>query len=172
METKDFLPALLTLIAGAISVWINWLIAKKLRESTKENLNKQLDESRKIKLAEIKSSINTRNRQEWMNQFREAITEYIVLISMSIMKADKSENGEVVLKKILTHNVRLSLLLNPKREIELKIINLYKEVLSLTIEQLKDGKNNFDLISKKNIELIELSRTLLENNWVKLNTIE
>jgi hypothetical protein len=43
LEAKDYLPAILTLLAGLITIIVNYLISKKLRENNTYNIRTQLN---------------------------------------------------------------------------------------------------------------------------------
>lgn len=171
---KDYLPAILTLIAGVLSVYANWIIAKKLRDNTTQNIEKQLSEAKRIKYLELQATINTRNRQEWMNQFRDAISEYISLITISIANI-KADNARVfdTIKRLSELNSRLDLLLHPDRENEEEIMNCYAALVVLLLTPDKDKPSDYaDQLSRNKERLIILSRAVLERNWQKLNNLD
>lgn len=172
---KDYLPAILTLIAGLLAVYINWKISAKLRENTKENIERQLAEARSIKIAEIKSSINIKNRQEWMNQFREAISEYVSLVSIHAAKMDsKGLDYREEAKKLAALSIRVNLLLHPEREFEDEALIQIDKLFQLTFAEQNantDIANHVKAVKESNDILIGTSRKILEKNWQKMNAV-
>lgn len=171
---KDYFPAILTLIAGVISVLMNWLIAKRLRESTAANIERQLDEAKRIKYLELQATINTKNRQEWMNQFRDAISEYISLIAIAITNI-KVDNTKVLdtIGRLSELQSKLDLLLHPERENEKEIIDSYAKLFDLILTPVsKRPINHSDELLQAKVKLIDLSRAVLEKNWQKLNNLD
>lgn len=168
---KDYFPAIITLIVGLLMTWANWAISKKLRESNKEIINRQLDESKNLKLIEIRASIHSKNRQEWMNEYRELISEFTSLIAVHIVQVKTSEQQSIAdLKKLLSLNTKLKLLLHPDRPDEKEAIENFGELFSLLLlQQDQRDINYFKKLSTVNSTLVELSRNILERNWQKMN---
>lgn len=171
---KDYFPALLTLIVGILTIIVNWLISKKLRENTSQNIERQLAESKNIKYLELKASINTKNRQDWMNQFRDAVSEYISVVVVA--STNLQVNNDVVrltITKLMELQTRLDLLLHPEREKEKEIIACYSALTALLLlEESKKTKDHADKMGKHKEKLVELSRLVLERNWQKLNNLD
>src|SRR5690606_14053619 len=114
----DFLPAIITLgvgiftfIVGVLSLVVNWRISKKIRESGKETTLLQLSENKILKEREIKASINIKNRQEWMNQFRETVSQFIAfLLIQSVGTSPNQESDRQEAIKIMELSARIELL--------------------------------------------------------------
>lgn len=172
MEAKNYLPAILTLLVGLITIFFNYIISKKLRESNENIIKRQLEEARELKIIDIKASINIKNRQEWMNQYRDCLCEYISILMSAFMKVQSDDS----MKTVFLLNKKIELLLHPEREYEDKALELHKDLLILVILKLtkKEEDNlNFDENFKNTLsELIIISRKILDKNWQKMNNIE
>ncbi len=172
MEPKDYLPAVLTLLAGLITIIVNYLISKKLRENNTYNIQTQLKEARELKLIELKASINTKNRQEWMNQYRDCLCEYISILAPAFMKVNTDDS----IKTIFLLSKKIELLLHPEREFEDRALELHNELLVIVILKInkkEDDKLDYDKNFKQILnELTTISRKILDKNWQKMNNIE
>lgn len=194
---KDFFPALATLIAGAISVWVNFKTAKKIRESTsenverqikstkenieiqtttaqknieiqiksvQENIERQLADAKLIKLAELRNSLNSKNRQEWMHDFRNAITEFVSLIQL-YCSTNTTQTVIEDVKRMFALNTRISLLLHPDREYEKDALEQVNKLLILLSIPPNQRKSSYlDEVREVNLALTDLSRKILEKN--------
>jgi hypothetical protein len=202
---KDFFPALATLIAGAITVFVNYRISKNLRESTSENVERQikstrenmeiqtstaqknieiqinsakqnietqLTEAKLIKMAELRTSLNLKNRQEWMHDFRNTISEIISLVQL-YCSMDTTQTVIEDVKRMLALNVRISLLLHPEREFEADaLVYVNKLLILLSTHKDKRKANYMDEVRDANTTLTDLSRKILEKNWQKMNNTQ
>jgi hypothetical protein len=172
VNTRDYLPAILTLLAGLITVIVNYLISKKLRENNTYNIQTQLKEARELKIIDIKASINIKNRQEWMNQYRDCLCEYISILMPAFMEVPSDDT----LKNVFLLGKKIELLLHPDREFEDKALELHKTLLALVFLKLGKKENkNLDFnegFTNALSELIIVSRKILDKNWQKMNNIE
>lgn len=171
---KDYFPAILTLIVGVLTIIVNWVISNRLRENTSKNIERQLEESKNIKYLELKASINTKNRQDWMNQFRDAVTEYVSLVFIAATNLKvKDDVVREVLTKLAELITRMELLLHPERENEKAAIESAKVLFASLLIADKDRSKTFheDFYKEKD-KLVLLSRKILEKNWQKLNNLE
>ena len=174
--TKEYLPAILTFLAGMLTVIANAYISKKLREATRENMESQLKESQRLKEIEIRNSINIKNRQEWMNQFRDNLSEFgtiIALVLTDIKSGGTDEKLREEIKILFVSKFKLNLLLQPDREDEKKLLSSLDKIIEyITINIDKRNGNYVDEVAKTMIHVTTLSRKILERNWQKLNKFE
>ena len=71
------MPWIGALIIGLLSVLVNFWVAHRLRQSNERNLTRQIENAKEITLSQFKSTIATKNRQDWINELRNAISDAI-----------------------------------------------------------------------------------------------
>lgn len=157
---KDYLPAFATILAGFFSAGLTAYVAWRSRKQTKEAFM----ENRAIKFSELEATINSRNNQEWRNQFREGISQYISILQLFLTGARASnEKINETLKELFSLKLKVELLLNPKKEDELKLLVALGDLHELVTRSSQDRKDGFDKkvkditmwITQKSQELIE-----------------
>lgn len=171
IQLKDWFPAFITLLVGVGTIIVNNHISKKLRNSASENIDKQLKESKDLKLIDIKASINIKNRQEWMNQYRDNLSEYMAIVTTGFFESTGEEGDG---KKLFFLVYKLDLLLHPDRLDEKEAIELYKSLAANLVLYHFNKENKVEFLKSLQLDLaklIEVSRKILDRNWRIMNDI-
>lgn len=170
---KDYVPAFVTLIAGLLTFGLTMYISWKGRKQT----DKISIQNEKLKLKELQFGLNSKNKQEWMNQFRIASTEFIAMLQLILIGMDVSASATEVnteLKKLLVAKLHVELLLHPSRPDELEILQTMGALQDLVMVPEEKRKEDFDRKVKSiTMNVTILCQNLLEKNWKEItNSIE
>lgn len=172
------LPWIIALLIGIISALINLFIAYRLRQSNDRNIQRQIDGSKDITLIQFKSTIASKNRQEWINELRHATSE---LISESIqityeMIANKEQHNKENIKKhlqILVYNkAKIEMLLNDSKPEQKKLIENINVVFKECISAEDVNKFDADRLAEANKQTIEAARHLFGIHWEKIKVLK
>ena len=164
------IPWLIALFIGISTVLVNLYLSKKSRQSVEENLKLQLENNKEITLAQLKGTIATKNRQDWINEVRynvsEILTHSLFVITNYPIGDDKGEK----LEKIIFAKSKIELLINDKKpdqeELANKIELLVNEI-GLNLKEIDEER----IISKRN-DIIDISRKIFKTHWQKIKNLE
>jgi hypothetical protein len=164
------MPWVAALLIGIISAAINIIVAQQLRKSNENNLQKQLESNEKTKLVEFKATIAAKNRQEWLNDLRNTLSELIATANCFILENNTSKHLESIKEltyKIYSYKSKISMLLNSEkdeqRELLLKIDEFVVEIIN--------KKFNSDLVEQKERQVIASARKIFDIHWKKIKNL-
>jgi len=163
------IPWIIALIIGILTVVVNIYLSKKLRESAERNLNLQLNNAKEITIAQLKGTVATKNRQEWINELRHNITEVLTHSLFLIANDDTPDTNSEKLTKIIFAKFKIELLINDQKpdQVELmdKIQNLVEEI---------GAQKKMDEIKIINFrqDIINASRKVFGTHWQKIKNLQ
>ncbi len=128
---------------------------------------------------QLNASVNSKNRQEWINTLRDEITEYLfVYLKIDGMWFDNSfarqNNTEVPhspqdftkpLDELRKHEIKISLLINPKEDDHKNLVKLLQDAYL----NFKDKSKSHKEIEK---EILLLSQIILKKEWERVKSLE
>lgn len=168
------MPWIVAFSIGILSALINCLIAYKLRKSNYKNLKLQIENSREISLVHFKATIATKNRQEWINDLRNTISELIsfttaILVEMNLNKSDPNNLKEFLLK-INYAQSKINMFLNSSKPEQL---DLKTKVGELVSECTKKHHTSVGKVFEPKINaVVDSARVLFELHWKKVKNLE
>lgn len=167
------MPWIAALIIGILSAFVNLWLSDRQRKSNEKNLNKQIDNSKEIAITQFKSTLSTKNRQEWLIELRNAISEAITHSRMIFLERNKRENrnSEAIIKyveKFLNADAKIKLLLNDKNQNQKSVLDAVSKLLDAAIY---DGKENKEFVENIYKNVIATSRQLFEYHWNKIKEL-
>ncbi len=177
---NDYAPWIATLIIGLLSYVVGRGQISKMNEQI--SLGKRTIESQKeIAITEIKKNIILGNRQRWISELRELISEIIglmQLMDLTIQFRDKTnlwDNENISrVNKLLKLECQIQLMLNLKEKnhrdllAELKNYDFDFEE-KLTEDKKEEKKEKNEKIIKR---VIELSQTILKEEWERIKRLD
>jgi hypothetical protein len=168
------------LAIGILTVLINIIIALIARntslkqlKSSKEVLLKQIDSAKENSITNFKGTLNSQNRQKWIDEVRHSISELIAqtsLISVELSSKERNYNTVAIyFEKAMYHKSKVDILLTPLKVEQNEVINLSTELVKICIVQ--NGKFDIEKYTNARIELIKASRKLSEMQWEKIKNL-
>ncbi|GGG47441.1 hypothetical protein [Bizionia arctica] len=160
-EWKDKMPWIVALIIGLLSVLANYIIANQLRKTTKENLN-----------IEYKATIASKNRQDWINEVRHTLTEFLTsTLYLSNIENDKIDENNKFLEKLVFAKSKLELLLSDSKTEQKDLIDSVENLLTLITNKSKEP--NFETkVRISRDKTIQVARTLFNIHWEKIKSLK
>jgi hypothetical protein len=175
------MPWIVALIISVLGVGVNLLIAFRSLRYSKINLDSQIKSSTNIANNQIKATLNTNNRQEWLTNVRDVLSELITqskLLYIELIETDiPGEKVKTIHEKLTYNHVKLLLLLNPNKLHHKELLNSLVEFMGILDKQLLDkhlgNLNEADNIkfSKCQQNLVDAGRNLLYTEWGKIQSI-
>ena len=129
--------------------------------------------SLRIAKRQIKATVVSPKRQEWIDTFRGNIAEFLTLLKflcLSFLCAPLGkQDREVNLKKLILLDFKMRLLINPKESDHLMLIEHTREAIDLvakiaTDRNLTEDKKLNDLSDR----IISLSQSILKREWERV----
>jgi hypothetical protein len=164
------IPWLIALFIGISTVLVNLYLSKKSRQSVEENLKLQLANNKEITLAQLKGTIATKNRQDWINEVRYNVTEILTHSLFVITNYPNGDDKGEKLEKIIFAKSKIELLINDKKPDQEELANK----IELLVNEIGLNQEEFDeerIISKRN-DIIDISRKIFKTHWQKIKNLE
>ncbi|MCH8068539.1 MAG: hypothetical protein IID16_04610 [Candidatus Marinimicrobia bacterium] len=138
--------------------------------TSKGQINTQLITSRQ----QIHASVLSQNRQDWINNLRDQLSEFIAVVStittMSKSEEFKVKRGVDPFLQIVLLQSKISLLVNPTEEDHSKLLKLIKKAVGIATKPAEE-KDSSELINTIN-EIISLSQNILKREWVRVKKLK
>ncbi|HET6992384.1 MAG TPA: hypothetical protein VFJ43_13710 [Bacteroidia bacterium] len=180
--TEKNMPWIAAIIIGLLSAGINFLVAYRLRKSNdiniqrqidsgKEATQKQIETAKETTLLQFKSTIAAKNRQDWINEVRNQLSELIAQGSRLLLEIkdggilnDHAQNFAYCEAKIL-------MLLNSEEPEQKILMDNVVEFRKTVVEQEKDSIDTAKFINDKDA-ITESARKLFKKHWRKIRNLE
>lgn len=189
------MPWIIALIIGILSVIVNFWVAHRLRQSNERNLKEQIksnernlklqtesnersnqnqiNANKESKLIEFQAIISTKNRQEWINDLRQTLSEYLststLMTKLSDTKGDALIERNQHLQKMVYSKSKLELLMTPARPEQKKLLNNIENLLNVIVDQPDDYTTK---IRTARSEIIDAARALFDIHWTKIKELK
>jgi len=178
------MPWIMALLVSILTIIVNILIAKNNLKTSKINLDRQLqmtkeltlrqiNNAKEIAFTEFKATINSKNRQDWINELRSCISEFLTQCAMiNIEMANNSDNLEKIkpyFEVIVKNKSRIAMLINLEKEEQKAILKPINDMMSVSFSP----ENDWDVEKYKiyEDELLNATRNLLQLQWVKIKNL-
>lgn len=178
---SNAMPWVVSLIIALISVGVNLIISYSTRKTTIKTVRDQIDNSTKLASLKYNSTLNSTNRQEWINTVRDCISELITqckLLNAEFQEATQSRERKNSLHEKVTYNRnKLRLLLSPQIQQHTDFLNSMKELIDVLDKHLLNSNHNikeydnFDFMQKSD-KVIDSGRELLYFEWQKIQNVK
>jgi len=128
---------------------------------------------------QLRASVNSKSRQEWINTLRDEITSYLFgFIKLEGMWFDNaqaeigkytfphnSQNLTKALDELQKHKIKISLLINPNEEDHKNLIKMLESAYQ-NIQNKSKRRNEIEA------EVLQLSQTILKREWERVKSLE
>ena len=190
------MPWIAAILISVLTVITNIKISNSNLKTAKKNLelqiqsstiiaNNQIDSNRESSLRQFKSTLNTSNRQAWVTDVRNVISDLLTQARLLNIEFQEQtidvERKKMLHEKVTYNHIKLLLLLDPNKDHHkptLKSLVMFMNILDKhlinSVERERRGgiieNNNLDFINSQQ-EFIEESRKLLYYEWGKIQTL-
>jgi hypothetical protein len=184
LSLNDYAPWIASLFIGILSYVVGRGQISKMTEQIK--LGRQtLETQKEIAINEIKKNVILSNRQKWISELRDLISELVSLMQfldaklrLAFKKVDREEyilnqNADRI-NKLLKYDAQIKLMLNLKEQKHKALIDEMGEY-----EYLTDPKESIEKkkeISEKNDKVIQqiitLSQEILKEEWERIKNLD
>ena len=167
---EKIFPSLIAVLISIIAIIGNYLISnRQLINSQKQfeiqivssekTLKEQIDASKHSSDLIFRQNVLSVNRQNWINDFRDVISE----ISASIILVATQNYPSEKVGRILTLLTKIELMLNPNDPRDKDLISKVRNYKSLFL-----SPDNLDNVIVKLEEIISLSKVILKSEWERV----
>lgn len=165
-NTVQILTLVIALLAVVVGPAIQFFINRKQIRTQLETVNKTL-----------KAEVRSANRQSWINDLRNTISDFISLVYTFSLQNEETEHTEqkIIFRELMMLKSKIELMLNPGKKDQKEIIDLINKITSNLAEKPKteEEKKNFlsDFIDSLT-DLSSKSQKLFSLHWKKVKNIE
>jgi hypothetical protein len=167
------MPWIAALLVGIISVFINLWLANMLRESNERNLQRQIDSAKEIAVNQFKATIATKNRQEWINELRHCISQFLSYSALlhpqfdinSGTTSDKSNFYD----KLLYSKAKIDLLTNDSVPDQKELLDSLMNIVNIVTSTDSDMAKKF-LVARNDV--VKKSRVVFDIHWKKIKELK
>lgn len=172
ININEYMPWVVALVIGILTVLVNVLIFKNQQKITLKNLEVQTELS---KLA-IKKDILSKNRQEWINTLRNDISSYLSSHELSKLIIQYNKKGKETppeygeeFRKFQLLEYKINLLLNPNEDKSKRLIELMIQLNKSTDYYSKSKEDKYE---KNKNEIIKITQSILKEEWERVKKLE
>lgn len=151
------------------------ITSKSQIESSQQIAIQEIQNSQDLALTQFKMTLNTKNRQDWINELRHSISEFLAQSAMiNVLMTAPSEEREFkdfqpFFEKIIYHHNKIEILLNQEKVEQKAVLKLIREMRAISLQPEKDY--NAKKFRIKENEIFEASRNLFRIHWQKIKEI-
>lgn len=143
-------------------------------ENAKELALADIQNTSKLSNQEYKATLNSKNRQDWVNELRDSMSELLsksAIISIEYSK-DKPDIEKIkpYFERIIYYKSKITLLINPNKSEQNKIIIEASNIIDEATKSPKDfNKKEYESAV---LNFIKSGQKLFEYNWRKIKKLE
>jgi hypothetical protein len=191
------MPWIISLVISALTIGINIYIAKVNQatgirnvaaqitsstdtsknqiESSKQIAIQQIQNSQSLALTQFKATLNSKNRQDWINELRHSTSEFLAqcLMINIVMTSTEHEKKNAELRpfveKMVYHKNKIAMLLNLDKAEQKALLNPIYEMVVISMQPEKDY--DAKQFREKEEEILKASRHLFGIHWDKIKSI-
>jgi len=169
-DSPSKMPWVIALVIGVLSAIINIWIADKMKNSNEKTISLQLTNAKELALAEFKATLGAKNRQDWIDELRHNLSEFISQSAMINIEfsVDRPDNEKIkpYFQKMNYNKAKIAMLINEEKAEQKRVIDAVNELVNKSF----DSQNDFDAAEFKGIEdeLVDASRDLFNIHWEKI----
>lgn len=160
-------PSVIAVIVGGLAFSATLISTKRQLKSNKDTLDEQIKSSLKIAELDFRKSVLSANRQTWINELRDLISELISLLNLNLLDpANISKDDLIKINFLIT---KAEFMLNPTKDLEYiqSIIELKNIIFDLSMGRItyESSIAKIDVV-KKNTKLT------LKTEWERVKNGE
>lgn len=164
------MPWIVAFLIGLLSAGVNFWVAHRLRQSNEKNLQRQIESSNNIALTQFKTTIATKNRQDWINELRHELCDLLAAFTSSTGSDVTREELSKFMDRILYSKSKIQLLINNQKP-EQKDLEDKIEALFNTYIEKKGKLENVEFATLRQA-VINSGRKLFDLHWSKIKDLQ
>ena len=174
-------PWIASLLIGILTVGINLYISLAARKTSLALVQKQIESSVNLAKVQFQFALNSKNRQDWINELRNCISEFAThtrQLNIYFQSNEQDKDKAFILQeKVYLYKSKIRLLLTPSIEKHRTYLGAQEDLMNVLEIHLLNSKakinqfNNQDFIVKSDI-MIEKGRELLYFEWQKVQNVK
>lgn len=174
------MPYFISVIIVLLSFLLNWCIAKmnertvlKSIESSKDIAIKQIKNSQDVAILEFKTTLKTQNIQDWLNDIRNCISEFLsqcTLINVIMLRTNINEKVEELkpyFEKMIFNKNKIGMLLSMDEKDQKELFDSIQEMKRISLEPEKDYEA--ELFKKQEEIVVKNARHFFVKHWKNIN---
>jgi hypothetical protein len=175
-ESKS-MPWIASIFIGILTVIANLIISHYTRSTSLKVVKAQIESSTKLASIQFQATLNSKNRQDWINDVRNAISEYathVRQLNIQLQEKDKDRAAIISLhQNVYLHKSKIKMLLSPKIREHAYFLDAQENLMDVLEDHLLKSKgdygeyNNQSFIANLNV-MVEKGRELLYFEWQKI----
>lgn len=170
------MPWIISLVISILTVGINIYLSRINQKTAIQNVNSQIDSSKNLALLQFKTTLNTKNRQEWINEVRHSTSDFLANAALFNVVLYSNEKEEERFKTLMPHfekmfyyKNKIAMLLNANKPEQKDLLDSVESIVIICSNPKKDiDATAFRL---KEAEIIKFSRVLFEKHWEKIKEV-
>lgn len=166
------MPWIAAILIGIITAFVNFWVAHRLRQSNERNLQRQIENAKETTLIQFNATLATKNRQDWINELRQNISEfltYAMCLTPSFVSNNQDERRKYLEKLAFTKS-KIELLTNEDKPEQKELLDTLGDILDI----LSKGKEDFkkeDMQAARS-KTISAARKLFKIHWGKIKILK
>lgn len=164
----------IALIIGIISAIVNLCVARRLRYSNERNLQKLIENAKETTMREFNATINTHNRQEWINELRHTLSQLLSYTTQILPPLEdtygKSIDKNAFVEKIAYSKAKIDLLTNEEKPEQKTLLDAVDRIIDTSTKN-KEEFNMSDFQDARE-KMIQASRKLFRVHWLKIKDLK
>jgi hypothetical protein len=175
LKPENNMPWIVALGIGVLSVVVNFIISWQMRIFNQKNLKQQIESNKDIKLIEYYATVTSQNQQEWVNEVRQTLTDFLTNSALIVESSHPGLNPKLLderqkyIQAILMAKSNLELLLSEKNIEEMELLTKVNKMFDLNVNE------PIDYALAKQIarnDVLSSARHLFEINWDKIKNLK
>lgn len=168
---ENAMPWITALLIGIFSALVNFWIAFQLRQSNERNLERQIKNTRETTITQINATIGTKNRQEWITELRNTLSDYLACAARMTPDAKNSpEDRNRYIDKIFYSKFKIELLINPDKQEQKELLDSVNNLLDVISKKIDEFKTE-EFIASRHI-CADAAQKLFGLHWNKIKGVK
>lgn len=160
-------PSVIAVVVGGLAFTATLISTKRQLKSNKDTLDEQIKSSFKIAELDFRKSVLSTNRQNWINELRDLISELISLLNLNLLDPGNiKEEDSIRINFLIT---KAEFMLNPTKDLEYtESITVLKNILfDLSMKRItyEDSLAKIDVVKQK-------TKLTLKTEWERVKNGE
>lgn len=175
-ESKS-MPWIASIFVAVLTIITNLIISHYTRSTSLRIVKAQIDSSSRLANVQFQATLNSKNRQDWINDVRDAISEFSTHVrQLNIQLQEKEIDRSMVFslhEKVQLFKSKIKLLLSPQIETHKSYLSAQEDLMNVLEDHLLKSKggygeyNNQAFIVNLNL-MVEKGREMLYAEWQKI----
>lgn len=171
------MPWIASIFIAILTVIVNLVISFSTRRTSLKVVTAQIESSVNLATVQFHSTLNSKNRQDWINEVRNCISEFATQVrQLNIQLQQKEEDAVKTFDlhgKVYLYKSKLKLLLTPTIDEHAAFLQSMEDLVSVLEIHVLNNKSNVGSYSNqdfivKSDRMIENGRQMLYFEWQKI----